>query len=250
MARGAPAVVIWPNVARLFSAVAGCPHWNQLNALKASMRTSMFCESWILTTRVNERSRLREPTPRMLLRGCVLASVPAAGCLNASGLRKRLPPFSGLIESSPYGSSRICSARCVPACPLRAMSVPVDTVSHVFGYTVINDVSARDLQQQHLQFFKGKSLDTFCPMGPLVVTADEFGDPQNKAVKLRVNGVTKQNGHTRDMKNANFSIELIDSTGVWAFRFITLFGNDANWHPAASSRSVRNSSFVMPISTL
>jgi 2-keto-4-pentenoate hydratase/2-oxohepta-3-ene-1,7-dioic acid hydratase in catechol pathway len=70
---------------------------------------------------------------------------------------------------------------------------------HVFGYTVVNDVSARDLQKQHLQFFKGKSLDTFCPMGPLVVTADEFGDPQNKAVKLRVNGVSKQNGHTRDM---------------------------------------------------
>ena len=70
---------------------------------------------------------------------------------------------------------------------------------HVFGYTVINDVSARDLQRAHLQFFKGKSLDTFCPIGPVVVTEDEFGDPQNKAVKLRVNGVTKQHGHTRDM---------------------------------------------------
>jgi 2-keto-4-pentenoate hydratase/2-oxohepta-3-ene-1,7-dioic acid hydratase in catechol pathway len=79
-------------------------------------------------------------------------------------------------------------------------NIPRDrALRHVFGYTVINDVSARDLQKQHLQFFKGKSLDTFCPMGPLVVTADEFGDPQNKAVKLRVNGVTKQNGHTRDM---------------------------------------------------
>jgi len=79
-------------------------------------------------------------------------------------------------------------------------NIPRDrALRHVFGYTVVNDVSARDLQKQHLQFFKGKSLDTFCPMGPLVVTADEFGDPQNKAVKLRVNGVTKQNGHTRDM---------------------------------------------------
>jgi len=63
----------------------------------------------------------------------------------------------------------------------------------------VNDVSARDLQKAHLQFFKGKSLDTFCPMGPIVVTADEFGDPQNKAVRLRVNGAVKQNGHTRDM---------------------------------------------------
>jgi 2-keto-4-pentenoate hydratase/2-oxohepta-3-ene-1,7-dioic acid hydratase in catechol pathway len=70
---------------------------------------------------------------------------------------------------------------------------------HVFGYTVINDISARDLQAAHGQFFKGKSLDTFCPMGPVVVTADEFGDPQNKRVTLRINGVEKQNGTTADM---------------------------------------------------
>jgi 2-keto-4-pentenoate hydratase/2-oxohepta-3-ene-1,7-dioic acid hydratase in catechol pathway len=70
---------------------------------------------------------------------------------------------------------------------------------HVFGYTVINDVSARDLQTAHGQFFKGKSLDTFCPMGPVIVTADEFGDPQQKRVTLRINGVEKQNGTTADM---------------------------------------------------
>jgi 2-keto-4-pentenoate hydratase/2-oxohepta-3-ene-1,7-dioic acid hydratase in catechol pathway len=74
-----------------------------------------------------------------------------------------------------------------------------DALSHVFGYTVINDVSARDLQQQHIQWFKGKSLDGFCPMGPVVVTADEFGDPQNKRLQLRVNGTTKQDGNTANM---------------------------------------------------
>jgi len=72
-------------------------------------------------------------------------------------------------------------------------------MSHVFGYTVINDVSARDLQSAHHQFFKGKTLDTFCPMGPVIVTPDEFGDPHRKRVKLRVNGVEKQNGTTADM---------------------------------------------------
>ena len=71
--------------------------------------------------------------------------------------------------------------------------------SHIFGYTVINDVTARDLQSAHHQFFKGKSLDTFCPMGPVIVSADEYGDPQRKAVKLRVNGVEKQHGTTADM---------------------------------------------------
>jgi 2-keto-4-pentenoate hydratase/2-oxohepta-3-ene-1,7-dioic acid hydratase in catechol pathway len=71
--------------------------------------------------------------------------------------------------------------------------------NHIFGYTVINDVSARDVQFAHGQWFKGKSLDGFCPMGPLVVTADEFGDPQNKRLALRVNGDLRQNATTRDM---------------------------------------------------
>jgi 2-keto-4-pentenoate hydratase/2-oxohepta-3-ene-1,7-dioic acid hydratase in catechol pathway len=72
-------------------------------------------------------------------------------------------------------------------------------MEHVFGFTIANDVSARDLQQSHYQWFKGKSLDGFCPMGPHVVTADEFGDPQNKQISLRVNGVVKQSASTADM---------------------------------------------------
>ena len=72
-------------------------------------------------------------------------------------------------------------------------------LEQVFGYTVINDVSARDLQKSHFQFFKGKSLDGFCPMGPFVVTADQFGDPQAKKLTLRVNEVVKQSGNTRNM---------------------------------------------------
>ena len=70
---------------------------------------------------------------------------------------------------------------------------------HVFGYTIINDVSARDLQMRHMQWFKGKSLDGCCPIGPSIVTADEFGDPQRKRISLRVNGVTKQDATTGDM---------------------------------------------------
>ena len=72
-------------------------------------------------------------------------------------------------------------------------------LEHVFGYTVINDVSARDLQMRHLQWFKGKSLDGFCPMGPVVVTTDEFGDPQSRKIGTRVNGVQKQNSTTANM---------------------------------------------------
>jgi 2-keto-4-pentenoate hydratase/2-oxohepta-3-ene-1,7-dioic acid hydratase in catechol pathway len=72
-------------------------------------------------------------------------------------------------------------------------------LDHIFGYTVINDVSARDLQMRHLQWFKGKSLDGFCPMGPVIVTADEFGNPQTKRITTRVNGVEKQNSTTANM---------------------------------------------------
>lgn len=68
---------------------------------------------------------------------------------------------------------------------------------HVFGYTAMNDISARDLQRRHGgQWFKGKSLDGACPMGPWIVTADEV-DPNNLRVTTRVNGVTKQDSNTR-----------------------------------------------------
>lgn len=75
-----------------------------------------------------------------------------------------------------------------------------NAMKHVFGYTVINDISARDVQIAHGgQWFKGKSLDGSCPMGPMVVTADEFGDPQAKRLQCRVNGVSKQDASTADM---------------------------------------------------
>jgi len=69
----------------------------------------------------------------------------------------------------------------------------------VFGYTVANDVTARDLQARHQQWYKGKGLDGFCPLGPMIVTRDEIGDPQALDISLRVNGETKQQSNTRHM---------------------------------------------------
>jgi 2-keto-4-pentenoate hydratase/2-oxohepta-3-ene-1,7-dioic acid hydratase in catechol pathway len=69
----------------------------------------------------------------------------------------------------------------------------------VFGYTVANDVTARDLQGRHQQWYKGKGLDGFCPLGPAIVTTDEIGDPQALDIALRVNGETKQQSSTRHM---------------------------------------------------
>ncbi|MGA8383690.1 MAG: fumarylacetoacetate hydrolase family protein [Candidatus Cybelea sp.] len=79
-------------------------------------------------------------------------------------------------------------------------NVPEDEALHVvFGYTALNDVTARDLQREHGQWFKGKSLDATCPIGPWIVTPDELGDPQALAITLHRNGVEKQNSNTGEM---------------------------------------------------
>jgi 2-keto-4-pentenoate hydratase/2-oxohepta-3-ene-1,7-dioic acid hydratase in catechol pathway len=74
-----------------------------------------------------------------------------------------------------------------------------DSLGHVFGYTVANDVSARDVQFADGQWVRGKSFDTFCPLGPHIVTADEVEDPQALALRTRVNGETVQESSTSEM---------------------------------------------------
>lgn len=73
-----------------------------------------------------------------------------------------------------------------------------DAMSHVWGYTIINDVTARDWQRRHKQWFLGKSFDTFCPMGPMAVTADEI-DAANLDVKCWINGELRQDANTRNL---------------------------------------------------
>jgi 2-keto-4-pentenoate hydratase/2-oxohepta-3-ene-1,7-dioic acid hydratase in catechol pathway len=74
-----------------------------------------------------------------------------------------------------------------------------DALGHVFGYTIVNDITARDLQRRHDQWFKGKGLDTSCPMGPWIVTADEIPDPHALRIQLSVNGEPRQDASTGDM---------------------------------------------------
>jgi len=70
---------------------------------------------------------------------------------------------------------------------------------YIVGYTVFNDVTARDLQRKHSQWFRGKSLDTFAPMGPYLVTSDEVADPMDLELELKVNGESRQKANTGDM---------------------------------------------------
>ena len=82
---------------------------------------------------------------------------------------------------------------------------------HVFGYTIMNDVTARDLQRGDKQWFRGKSCNTFAPMGPVVVTPDEL-DPANAPVSLKVNGEVRQKSNTNDLIfDVPFLIEYISA---------------------------------------
>jgi 2-keto-4-pentenoate hydratase/2-oxohepta-3-ene-1,7-dioic acid hydratase in catechol pathway len=94
-----------------------------------------------------------------------------------------------------------------------------EALGHVYGYTVVNDVSARDVQMRHQQWDLGKSFDTFCPMGPWIVTADEL-DGTKTRVRCWVNGELRQEGPTENMI---FDIPTLIET---CSRGITLYPGD------------------------
>lgn len=84
-----------------------------------------------------------------------------------------------------------------------------EALDYIFGYTILNDVTARDLQKRHKQFFIGKSLDTTCPMGPWIVHRSEIDNPNGLAIQTKVNGEIRQDSNT---KNFIFPTEEIIST--------------------------------------
>ncbi|WP_256839800.1 fumarylacetoacetate hydrolase family protein [Ornithinimicrobium faecis] len=74
-----------------------------------------------------------------------------------------------------------------------------DAWSHVWGLTLVNDITARDVQRDHKQWFLGKNFDTFCPMGPWAATMDDFADPDDIEVRCEVNGELRQQAQFRDL---------------------------------------------------
>jgi 2-keto-4-pentenoate hydratase/2-oxohepta-3-ene-1,7-dioic acid hydratase in catechol pathway len=95
-----------------------------------------------------------------------------------------------------------------------------DALERVFGYTCLNDVSARDLQVEDGQWVRAKSLDTFCPMGPWIVTRDEVPDPGRLSIRCTVNGDVRQDASTADLIHG--VAELI----AFCSRFFTLDPGD------------------------
>lgn len=112
----------------------------------------------------------------------------------ATGAFDKIPSYSGYVDSLDY------EAELAVVIGKDAKAVPVsDALSHVFGYMIINDVSARNIQFRHQQWYLGKSLDGFSPMGPCIVTADELPDVQNLSITCTVNGELRQSSNTRYM---------------------------------------------------
>jgi 2-keto-4-pentenoate hydratase/2-oxohepta-3-ene-1,7-dioic acid hydratase in catechol pathway len=116
-----------------------------------------------------------------------------------------------------------------------------EALGHVYGYTVVNDVTARDVQMRHQQWDLGKSFDTFCPMGPWIVTADEL-DGTKTRVRCWVNGELRQDG---PVENMIFDIPTLIET---CSRGITLFPGDliATGTPAGVGMGMKPPRYLKP----
>lgn len=104
-----------------------------------------------------------------------------------------LPSHSDITDSLDYE----CELACIIG--KDAKNVSLDEVDdYIFGWTILNDISARDIQNRYKQWYGGKSLDQSCPMGPWIVTKDEI-DTSNLAIKAYINGELRQNSNTSQM---------------------------------------------------
>lgn len=146
----------------------------------------------------NYAEHAKEQSAEVPERPMVFTKNPASACLN--GDRVVIP---AICRDERYGGEQVdFEAELAVIIGRPTKDVPEGrALEAVLGYTCGNDVSARWWQKQGSggQFCRGKSFDTFCPLGPEVVEPAKLGDPQNLRVRCRVNGETMQDGHTRDM---------------------------------------------------
>jgi 2-keto-4-pentenoate hydratase/2-oxohepta-3-ene-1,7-dioic acid hydratase in catechol pathway len=148
------------------------------------------------------------------------AELPMAPLLFAKAPSSIIGPQES-IRANPETSKEVdYEAELAVVIGRRASGAVRDPLSHVLGYTICNDVSARDAQFSDGQWVRGKSFDTFCPLGPWIVTSDEVSDPQALRIGCTVSGEKLQDGTTADMI---FSVaEIVAYTA----RFITLEPGD------------------------
>ena len=112
----------------------------------------------------------------------------------ATATKELVPAYKGLVDSLDYE----CELGVVLGKDCKGVTNE-EAKQYIFGYTIINDISARNLQTRHKQWYLGKSLDGFTPMGPCIVTADEIGDEQSLDISCTVNGELRQSSNTKYM---------------------------------------------------
>ena len=112
----------------------------------------------------------------------------------ATATKELVPSYKGLVDSLDYE----CELGVILGKDCKGVTKE-EAKQYIFGYTIINDISARNLQTRHKQWYLGKSLDGFTPMGPCIVTADEIGDEQSLDISCTVNGELRQSSNTKYM---------------------------------------------------
>lgn len=170
-------------------------HWMPLSEVTLlapipRMRRNLFCVGRNYKLHIEEAARTRGIEPVFPVVPEFFTKPVTAVIGHEHGIERH----EGLTEKLDYEAELgvVVGRRCRDLTPETAAAA-------IFGYTIVNDVSARDLQSAHGQWFKGKGLDTFCPVGPSIVTTEEFGDPASHRISLRVNGELRQDSVTGDM---------------------------------------------------
>ena len=136
------------------------------------------------SAKFSDTFRKAEPVPVYFSKRVVEAAHPD----------EAIPSYPGLVEKLDYEVElAVILGKTIKDCP--AADVP----AAIFGYTILNDMSARDLQTRHTQWYRGKSLDKFTPMGPCIVTADEIPWPVRLDIRCYVNGELRQHSNTAQL---------------------------------------------------
>lgn len=148
-------------------------------------RKNIFCVG------KNYREHVKEMGPDPIPEHLIIFTKPPTAII---GCDETIPHHTDVTDALDYeGELAIVIGK-------TGIDIPVEkSLDYVFGYTILNDVSARDLQKRHVQFFLGKSLDGSCPVGPWIVDKTEIPNPHGLWLETRVNGELRQNGNTSEM---------------------------------------------------
>jgi 2-keto-4-pentenoate hydratase/2-oxohepta-3-ene-1,7-dioic acid hydratase in catechol pathway len=193
------------------SAAAGLPLADaRLLAPIPRPRRNLFCVGWNYSEHFSEGQGMRGPSDD-------LAELPEFPALFSKQPNTVVGPDAAVLHSAPTSDQLDWEVELAVIIGLPGRDIPeAEAFQHVFGYTIANDVSVRDVQRRHGgQWWAGKNFDTHCPLGPWIVTADEVGDPHALHIALSVNGATKQDSSTRFMVFRVPRIVKEFSTGRW-----------------------------------